>query len=168
MNTELNKNTVRIGFFLKIITISKTYRYQNFVFDSQASWNNETYEFAPIDYTPPGRSLDLDNNSTKVTLPNYPEILSALEQNDGFRDAIVSAVCVFPDNSNSTPFALDLMMVRSSNVQEASITFELQSPFSAVSASFPSIYFTSGNSPSGNEIIGNIPQVPMNARSDIN
>jgi hypothetical protein len=138
------------------------YNYQNFLHNQDYSYNGKIYSFAPINYYPPSRSLDLENNSCKITLPNFPEVLVIVEQNDGFREAIVTGYCIFPDNTNATPYSIDTMSVRSCRIQGATIEFDLQSPLSAIEALFPSIYYTSGNSEAGLKIPGFLPEVPLN------
>ena len=164
---QLNAFTTRIGHLLTITKNGTEYRFQNFLHNQDYSYNGKIYEFAPIDYTVPGRSLDLENNNTKVVLPNFPEILTIVEQNDGFRDAIVQGVCIFPDNVNATPYALDIMTVRSCKISGGAIEFDLQSPFSAVDGLFPSIYYTTGISESGLNIVGFLPEVPLVAKVDL-
>jgi hypothetical protein len=164
---QLNAFTTRVGYLLSITKNGVEYCYQNFLHNQDYTYNGRIYEFAPINYYPPARSLDLENNSTKITLPNFPEILALTEQNDGFRDAVIQATCLFPDNLNASPYALDIMTVRSTKITGASIDFELQSPFSAVDALFPSIYFTTGISENGLNIPGFLPEVPISARVDL-
>jgi hypothetical protein len=165
---ELNAFTTRIGHLLTITKNGTEYRFQNFLHNQDYSYGGKIYEFAPINYTVPGRSLDLENNQTKLTLPNFPEILTIVEQNDGFRDAIVQAICIFPDNLNATPYAVDIMTARSAKIVGSAIEFDLQSPFSAVDGLFPSIYFTTGTSEAGLGIVGFLPEVPLVARVDLN
>jgi hypothetical protein len=167
MQSELSKATTRIGYLLNIYSQGTSYRFQNFVVGETIVTNNNTYIYVPIDYTPPAKSLDLENASTKIRLPNFPDILEAVEQNDGFRNAIVQAIAIFPDNSNANHYASDLLVVAATKVLGAVIEFDLQSPFSAVNALFPSIFFTTGFNPNGLNIIGFVPEIPVNSRTDI-
>lgn len=168
LNTNLNKSNLRVGIYLRIITPEYSeYFYQNFS-ENDLEFESRTYSFIPIDFTPPARNLDLDNTTAKALLPNLPEILQAVEENDGFRDSIVETKCVFPDIPNSSPYALDLMVVRSSRVTGTGIEIEMQSPFSAVGAAFPSVYWTTGTSNEGLDITGFVPEVPIVASVRLN
>lgn len=162
--TLINSSNIRVGIYLKIITPEfSEYYYQNFSkLAKQTSGQN--WDYVPIDFTPPARNLDLDNTSAKAILPNVPEIRQAIEQNNGFRDAIVETQCIFPDNPDASPYSLDLMVIQSTRISGMSIEINLQSPFSAVAGRFPSIYWTTGTSASGLEITGFVPEVPVIAQ----
>ena len=164
---SLNALTIRVGHLISITKSGVTYRFQNFLHNQDYEYLGNIYESAPINYQVPARSLDLENNSTQITLPNLPEIRELVEANDGFRDAIVQVTCIFPDNPNASPYAIDLMSVRSVRVAGADLVFELQSPFSSVDAFFPSIYYTTGTSAQGLSIIGFLPEVPIVSRVDL-
>lgn len=160
----INKSQNRIGIYLKITTPEfSEYYYQNFSKTTQQHLG-QNWQFIPIDFTPPARNLDLDNTSAKAILPNLVEIRQAVEQNDGFRDSIVETQCVFPDNPDANPYALDLMIVQSARISGVVIEINLQSPFSAVAGRFPSSFWTTGTSASGLEITGFVPEVPVVAQ----
>jgi hypothetical protein len=164
---EINKSSVRIGTFIKIITPEYSeYYYQNFSKEDVIE-SGKSYLFIPIDFTPPARNLNLDNVSATVVLPNLPEIRQAVEENDGFRDAIVETKCVFPDNLNVSPFAYDLMIVSNSKVSGMSIDITLRSPFSAVGGRFPSAFWTTGSGSNGLNIVGFVPEVPITANVNL-
>lgn len=160
--------TTRIGYLLTIIANGTVYNFQNITPGQTITTNNKVYNYAPIDYTPPSRALDSENTSTKVKLPNFPEILQAVEQNDGFRNAIVQAIAFFPDDSNANPYASDLLLVASSKISGGIIEFDLQSPFNATTNPFPNVYFTTGNNPNGLNIVGFVPEVPVNNKNQVN
>jgi hypothetical protein len=164
---EINKSSVRVGLFIKIITPEYSeYYYQNFSTEDVIE-SGKTYNFVPIDFTPPARNLNLDNVSATVILPNLPDIRQAVEQNDGFRDAIVESKCMFPDNLNISPYAYDLMVVSGSKVSGMSIEISLRSPFSAVTGRFPSTFWTTGRSAVGLNIVGFVPEVPITSNVNL-
>ena len=167
-NPNLNRSNIRVGIYLRIVTPEYTeYFYQNFSQENMI-FESRSWSFIPIEFTPPARNLDLDNTTAKALLPNLPEILQAVEENDGFRDSIIETKCVFPDIPNSSPYALDLMVVRSSRVAGTSIEIEMQSPFSAIGANFPTVFWTTGTSASGLDIAGFVPEVPVVANVRLN
>lgn len=158
--TEINKSNVRIGCLIRVVTADYSeYHYQNFDTDS-VTIDGRTYDFVPIDFIPPQKTLDLDNATARILLPNLPEIRQTIEEKDGFRNSITETRCVFPDAFTWNPYLLDLMFVRSTKITGTVIEIDLQSPFSAVGALFPSIYWTTGNSPGGLDIVGFAPEVP--------
>lgn len=164
---EVNKSSVRVGTLIKIITPEYSeYYYQNFSRDDIIE-AGKTYIYIPIDFTPPARNLNLDNISASVTLPNLPDIRQAVEQNEGFRDAIVESKCIFPDNLNISPYAFDLMVVSASKVSGMAIEITLRSPFSAVTGRFPSTYWTTGTSANGLNIVGFVPEVPITSNVNL-
>ena len=164
----INSSNIRVGIYLKIITPEfSEYYYQNFQKATKEN-SGKNWLYVPIEFTPPARNLDLDNTTAKALLPNLVEIRQAIEENNGFRDSIVETRCVFPDNPNASAYSLDLMIIRSTRISGMSIEIELQSPFSAVSANFPSVFWTTGTSPAGLEITGFIPEVPVVSQVKLN
>lgn len=160
---QINKTVQNVGLLVKITTPTNVeYFYQNF-FQIPYVLSGKSYVYVPIDFTPPERNLNLDNQSTTVFLPNLPDIRQALEQNNGFRDAIGETKCIFLDNLNATPYAHDLMVVSASGVSGMQVEITLQSPFSAVAGRFPSVYWTTGTSANGLSIVGFVPEVPITA-----
>lgn len=158
---EINKVTTRIGLYIQIVTKYRlVLNFQNHT-SGNVNWNNKTWSYIPIDITPPPRNLDLDNVSAKASLPNIPEILQAVKENDGFRDAVVFMYCIFPDSVNTSPYAQDLLLIRATKINGAAIEFEMQSPFSAVSALFPSVFYITGKNPAALNITGYVPEVPV-------
>jgi hypothetical protein len=164
---EINKSSARVGTLIKIITPEYSeYYYQNFSIDDFID-SGRNYIYVPIDFTPPVRTLNLDNISATVVLPNLPEIRQAIEQNNGFRDAIVETKCIFPDNLNISPYTHDLMIVSNSKVSGMSIDITLRSPFTAISGTFPSTYWTTGNGAIGLNMVGFVPEVPIRANVNL-
>jgi hypothetical protein len=160
---QINKTVQNVGLIVKITTPNNVqYFYQNFSKDPYIV-SGKSYVYVPIDFTPPERNLNLDNQSTTVFLPNLPEIRQAVEQNNGFRDAIVETKCIFLDNLNATPYAHDLMVVSASGISGMQVEITLQSPFSAVAGRFPSLFWTTGKDEKGLSIVGFVPEVPITA-----
>lgn len=160
---ESNKTVQRVGVTIRVITPNYTeYYYQNFSKTPYIELGKE-YRYVPINFTPPSRNLNLDNQTATIVLPNLPEIRQELESNNGFRDAIVESKCIFPDNLNASPYAHDLLIVASSGVAGMGIEISLKSPFSAITGRFPSLFWTTGVSVAGLEVVGFVPEVPITA-----
>lgn len=158
------KSNVRLATVLNIRTTKNTYYYlQNFSPKSVFQWGNNVYEFVPINYTPPSRSVEMSNTALQVVLPNFPSIIQAMDANDGFINSIVQAIIFYPDDINANPVSSDLMLISGTSIQGTSITFELESPISTIQGTIPSVYFNSGNST--NELVlffpGYLPEAPL-------
>lgn len=137
--------------------------YQNFLPEQIYVFMGKAYEYAPIAYSGSQRTLELENTSANIVLPNMPPINEYVWQNDGLRKAIVIVIQMFPDNPNATPLQ-DMLVVKSSKFEGAEINIDLQSPFSAVEALFPSVYFRTGTGNGRIDIPGLIPEVPRSSK----
>lgn len=160
---EYNKTEVRIGdlFIVRVYNEPVIFRWQNFVPGQLVFWNNKQYDYLPVKFKSPIRSLEVSSDSTVITVPNYPEIRSFVEKYKGFRNAVIECVAVYPDNPNATPRSRDLLVVKSSRYIDASIQFELSSRLSAIQGNIPSTYFTTGKNVNGLSIIGFVPEIPL-------
>ena len=140
--------------------------YQNFQSSTDYIFNGKAYSYAPVFYSGSQRTLELENTSASVILPNIPPINEYVWQNDGFRKAIVVVIQIFPDNPNATPIQ-DMLVVKSSKFEGAEIAIDLQSPFSAVEALFPSVYFRTGTGNGRIDIPGLVPEVPRSTQVQV-
>jgi hypothetical protein len=140
--------------------------YQNFQAGLDYIFNGKTYSYAPVFYSGSQRTLELENTSASVILPNIPPINEYVWNNDGFRKAIVVVIQVFPDNPNASPIR-DMLVVKSSRFEGAEISIDLQSPFSAVEAVFPSVYFRTGTGNGRIDIPGLVPEVPRSTQVQV-
>lgn len=140
------------------------FAFQNFV-TTPYTWRNKVYQYAPIEYTPAARSIDQDGAQANAILPNIPPISDYMETYEGFKDCVVQAYIIFPDNANATPVAHDLMVIASSKISGVAIEFSLENPFT-VTSKFPSIYFTTGLNPNSQRV-GYVPEVPYTGSVDV-
>lgn len=164
MVLEHLKSATRLAIAVKVILASGiVLQYQNFDPTSPYTFENETYEYSPISYSGSQRTLELDNQSAVISLPSIPPITNFVWDNNGLRKAVVIVTQFFPDNPNATPIR-DVLVVKSSKFQNAEIEIQLQSPFSAVGAFFPSVYFRTGSGNGRVDIIGLIPEVPRSSQ----
>ncbi len=164
MTLEHLKSATRQAIAVKVILKSGTeLKLQNFNPTGVYTFNSESYSYSPLEYSGSARTLELDNSSATIYLPNFPLIANQVWTNDGLRKAIVIVNIFFPDNQNATPIR-DMLVVKSSKFTSAYVEVQLQSPFSAVGAYFPSIYFRTGTGGGRVDIIGLIPEVPRSSQ----
>lgn len=162
---EYNKETTRIGTLFYIKNKGGIdFAFQNFV-TTPYSWRGKTYQYAPIEYIPAARTIDLDVTQASAIVPNIPPISDYMEAYKGFKDCVVQAFIIFPDNANATPVAHDPLVIASSRISGAEIEFSLENPF-GVASKFPSIYFTTGLDPSPRRV-GYVPEVPYTGSVDV-
>lgn len=140
--------------------------YQNFTSTEDYIFMGKVYEYAPVFYSGSQRTLELENTSASIILPNMPPINEYVWQNDGLRKAIVIVIQMFPDNPNASPIQ-DMLVVKSSKFEGAEIKIDLQSPFSAVEALFPSVYFRTGTGNGRTDIPGLVPEVPRSTNVQV-
>lgn len=165
MPLEHLKSSTSTAVCVKVILASGIVRrYQNFLPSAPYTFFGESYDYSPLEYSGSPRSLELDNQSATVSLPNYPVIANEVWNNNGLRKAIVIVTEFFPENSNATPIR-DILTVKSSKFLQAQIEIQLQSPFSAVGAFFPSVHFRTGSGGANwSTIVGLIPEVPRTSQ----
>jgi hypothetical protein len=167
MTVEYLKTSVERAILVEVRLLSGIdLFYQNFTADTDYIFLGRVYEYAPIYYTGSQRTLELENTSANIILPNIPPINEYVWQNDGFRKAIVTVIQMFPNNHAATPIQ-DMLVVKSSRFEGAEINIDLQSPFSAVEALFPSIYFRTGTGNGRIDIPGLVPEVPRNTSVNV-
>ena len=140
--------------------------YQNFTSEDDYIFMGKVYGYAPVFYSGSQRTLELENTSASVILPNMPPINEYVWQNDGLRKAIVIVIQMFPDNPSASPLQ-DMLVVKSSKFEGAEIKIDLQSPFSAVEALFPSVYFRTGTGNGRTDIPGLVPEVPRSTNVQV-
>jgi hypothetical protein len=167
MTIEYLKTSVERAILIEVRLLSGIdLFYQNFTPDSDYIFMGRVYEYAPIFYTGSQRTLELENTSANIILPNIPPINEYVWQNDGFRKAIVTVIQMFPSNHSATPIQ-DMLVVKSSRFEGAEINIDLQSPFSAVEALFPSVYFRTGTGNGRIDIPGLVPEVPRSTSVNV-
>ena len=167
MTLEYLKTSVRRSILVEVRLLSGIdLFYQNVVPEDDYIFFGKVYEYAPIYYSGSQRTLELENVSANIILPNVPPINEYVWQNDGLRKAIVTVIQMFPDNVNATPIQ-DMLVVKSSRFEGAEINIDLQSPFSAVEALFPSVYFRTGTGNGRTDIPGLVPEVPRSTQVQV-
>lgn len=167
MTVEYLKTSVSRAILVEVRLLSGIdLYYQNFTNESDYIFMGKAYSYAPIFYSGSQRTLELENTSASIILPNIPPINEYVWQNDGLRKAIVIVIQMFPFNANATPLQ-DMLVVKSSKFEGAEINIDLQSPFSAVEALFPSIYFRTGTGNGRIDIPGLVPEVPRSSQVQV-
>jgi hypothetical protein len=176
MANETNQSSLIVGTFFKLVTVEGvTFNFQNFWRDDQGVYvyAGEDYNFLPIEYNPPERNITLDNAETQINLPVTTEIISILEANNYFIEAIVEIYIMLQGFPSVPLIAQDKAMISSYSIQDSkesdsgALTLIISSPFNAVGGNFPNLIYTTGFVGSSN-IIGYIPEVPVSNNPGIN
>jgi len=174
MTKETNKTELIVGVLFKLTTVEGVvFNFQNFwqEDDGVFIYGNEEYLYIPIDYSPPEKNLTLDNAETTINLPITTELISILEANNYFIDAIVEPKIMLQDFPNVPLIADDKATISSYSIQDGEkgggLSLLISSPFNALGGRIPNLIYTTGFE--GNStLIGYIPEVPISNSPSIN
>jgi hypothetical protein len=165
-DTDRSENIV--GIFLKLTSIEGTvYRFQNFLKDMDFIYENDEYEFLPMEYNPPERNITLDNTETSLTIPAIPLIVGVLESNNFFINALIESFVILRGFPSIPVISEDKQVITGYQIKDiedgtGGISLNIASPFNTVNGRFPNIFYSTGFGSLANQIIGYIPEVPLN------
>lgn len=164
--SSYNSSQYSLGFLINIETVdNNNYFYQNFQREEDFIYDDNIYQYLPIEYNPPTRNITMDSESTTVSLPCIPLILAIVVTNNYFKDASVLVTQLQYDFPTTPPINSDLQIISNYSFQESddnsNIIFTLESPFNVITGKLPNLYYSTGYNNSAVNLIGYVPESPL-------
>jgi hypothetical protein len=163
---EYNKDNVSIGTLFEIKSNDGLHLlFQNFTMQPYI-WKNKTFLFAGgIEFIPPPRNINYDASQAKILTANIPPLSQYIRAFNGFKNCIVQAYIIYPDNPNATPVSHDILTVSSCAINGVTIEFNLENPLTN-NTKFPSVKFITGKT-NDKRRLGYVPEVPYSSSSPV-
>lgn len=172
--TETNKTKIVLGALFKIVTIEGSIlTFQNFWQENEGKFlfEDDEYQYLPIEYQPPERNISLDNTEINLVLPVNKVLINLLENYNYFKNAEVQAYLVLDGFPNVPIIAMDRGEITSYQIQESkegtAINIVISSPFDLTNGRVPNLIYTTNFNNEFN-VIGNIPEALITFNPQIN
>lgn len=173
---ELEQTKPIVGILFSVETDEGvSFNFQNFFKDNNGVFTYEftDYNYLPIEYDPPERNTNLDNFENSIALPAIPLIINLLEAYDYFINAVVDTKIILRGFPTIPIIAQDKCVITSYTIQDNSkgsggVSLVIQAPDNAVNSSFPNLFYFTGFSNQGMNLVGYIPNVPISNAANFN
>lgn len=169
MANEVNQTALVVGTFFTLTTVEGVvFNFQNFWSTENNgiyTYDSQDYQYLPIEYNPPERNITLDNAETQIVLAVNTDMISILEANNFFINAVVEIFIMLQGFPTVPLIAQDKATISSYSIQDVKegtggLALVINSPFNAISGKIPNLIYTTGFIGNSN-IIGYIPEVPV-------